>query len=188
MEAIIFHGRLEAIQNKRQAPDLALLNDPKVLRELVEQAKAKLLLESGRYEIVEEEDCITTTKSGETAIAAPREPRESLRKRAEQHVRGRRRFPGFAVLRDALGCPKSSLHDAFKSSTYLKARKAEYEAKRSGMPKTVSMTDIVLDSTKQTTEPDHVETVDELIADQEADARADEARERRLRRSSRPRS
>jgi hypothetical protein len=115
-----------------------------------------------------------------------RESRESLRSRAEEHVKQvcGGIFPGVRPLARALGCEKrlSSLNNAIRSSKYLRARQAEYDADRKATCREKRLTETHLDSVRQSTEPDPLEA---LIEEQAADRRDDErlARIRAPRRS-----
>lgn len=84
---------------------------------------------------------------------------ERARQRAEAHVK-RHGWPGVNALAKLIGdCPPSTLRNAIKKSTYLKARKAEHKATRA-----VPMGDAVLETAVQTTEPD---ALNALIAHQQ---------------------
>jgi hypothetical protein len=106
-----------------------------------------------------------------------REPRKSLCLRAEKQVKEACAgvFPGFRELARELGCEKrlSSLNNAIKSSTYLSARKAEYDKEREAKPREQQLSDLHLDQAVQSREPEPPDTLEQLIKEQEADQRND---------------
>ncbi len=107
----------------------------------------------------------------------PGTTREELRKRAEQVVR-RHGYHGLRPLARSLKCSPSSVSNAIKDSTFLKARKAEHEAERTGKPRETALTGVTVDDTAQQTEvdPQRQAVLNELIAEQESDVRADQRR------------
>lgn len=98
---------------------------------------------------------------------------DELRKLAERYVKTHGGvFPGVRPLARILGCPASSLSNAVKASTYLQARKAE--ANRDKKKARIGpLSRIDLDHHKQEREPDPDSRLEDLIAEQEADQRAD---------------
>lgn len=90
---------------------------------------------------------------------------EDAKEKAERHVKCNN-YPGVNSLAKIVGCAPSTMSKAIKRSPYLKARKAEHEAERKGVPRETQMNDVVLDKTRQTTEADPLEL---LIAEHEAD-------------------
>jgi hypothetical protein len=104
-----------------------------------------------------------------------KEPRETLRMRAERHVRDvcDGKFPGVRPLARALGCETrlASLNNAIRSSKTLSARKAEHDARRKASPTEQRLTDVHCDSIPQSTEPDPLRA---LIEEQQSDDQDDE--------------
>lgn len=104
---------------------------------------------------------------------------KSLRQRAEEYVKRRSNvFPGVRPLARSLKCPESSLHKAIKGSSYLKARQKEHEHQKGGKLEYSPLTEVHTDSITQRTEPDPAQSLEELVAEQEADRRNDERRRR----------
>ena len=127
---------------------------------------------------------------GSVGVEPGFETRQSLRERAENHVKTACNgiFPGVRKRARVLGCERrlSSLVNAIGSSTYLSARKAEYDKRRQGRPREETLTEVHLDQRAQSTEPDPAETLDELIDEQAVDLRNDQrATKRRVRNCSR---
>lgn len=105
--------------------------------------------------------------------------RIELRKRAECYVKSQGDiFPGVRALAKILTCPESSLSNAIKDSTYLRARKAEHQ-KRIRTASTQTLSEYDFDQLKQSTEPDPSDALDDLVAEQQADLRKDSRRSRR---------
>ncbi len=105
------------------------------------------------------------------------ETRQSLRERAENHVKTvcNGIFPGVRGLARALPCERrlSSLVNAIRSSTYLSARKAEYDKRRKTQPRERKLTEVDLDQIAQSTEPDPAQVLDDLIDEQATEDRRD---------------
>jgi hypothetical protein len=83
-------------------------------------------------------------------------------------------FPGVNDLAKMIKCSPGTLSELINGhkSTYLEARKAEYDANRKGAPQTLQLTSMTLDNISQSTEdgPQEAagkpESLDDLIADQ----------------------
>lgn len=113
------------------------------------------------------------------------ESRRGLKVRAERYVRAHG-YPGLNALARVLGhSSSSSLSNAIKESTFLKARKAEHKAERCGRVRETPMTDAIMEGTEQQTEVDPRQAVlADLIDEQQSEMRADARRPRRPRCSS----
>jgi len=97
--------------------------------------------------------------------------KEAIEK-GERHI-ARNPYPGLNALAKIIGCSSATMSKAITRSLKLKAAKAQHAADQGG-GREVSLTDIVLDNTIQTTEGDPSElTLIKLMAEQEADARQD---------------
>jgi hypothetical protein len=92
-------------------------------------------------------------------------PWQDAKDKAERHVK-RNGYPGLKALAKIVECSPATMSKAIERSPHLKARKAEYEAERTGKPRETPMTDVVLDNTQQTTEAD---PLGRLVAEQRAD-------------------
>jgi hypothetical protein len=112
---------------------------------------------------------------------------EVVIEKAEAHVkRNNGVYPGRNRLATIVGCAPSSITKALKRSPYLRARKAEHEAKRSGCPRTVNM-ELSMDafearpeSTSESKAKEH--ELKRLIGEQQADLARDEREGQRFRR------
>jgi hypothetical protein len=81
-------------------------------------------------------------------------------------------WPGTNELLRKLGCGKQTLYDAISASPYLSARRSDWKAAQTRSPRIQLFAPQVLDRSAST---ERQETVEELVAEQEAD-RAESAR------------
>lgn len=126
-----------------------------------------------------EPETIVPAKIVDVELPREKESVLQLKERAEEWVRTHgHSFPGTRPLARDLQCPESSLDKAIKMSTYLKARKAEYAAKRKSF-RSQSLGEFVLDNVAQTREVEPEATLEDLVREQQSDDAADNRRMRK---------
>lgn len=78
---------------------------------------------------------------------------QDAKEKAETFVK-QNGFPGVRALAKFVGCAPATMTKAIKRSKCLTARKAQCKADKKGHPRTIPMTNMVMDRTPQTVEPD----------------------------------